>query len=407
MDNCFACHSLRTPLTDGITPNSAFLDQFSPSFLSQPMYHVDGQIKEEVYVYGSFLQSKMFHAGVNCIDCHNQHTMKIKVQGNGLCLQCHNAEVYQQPAHLNHPEDSAGGQCINCHMPEKTYMGVDARRDHSFRIPRPELTQAYQAPNTCNTCHQDKSASWAKNQITKLYGNNNPLSKTEADLIKLQHQFMLPLDQHLAIINDKNINEIYRASAIALLPNSAQELSDVQIKNWVNSSEPLIRLATAQVGFLLPIAERSKSYLSLLTDEFKAVRVQAANHLLQLGLNHSTQLEQAFDELISSHQVSMWRGEGGLNMSMVQLNLQQLDPAIQSLQHSINVDPYFPAAYINLADIYRRSQAPEKESATYQKGIAANPKSGILHYSFGLHQIRNGEKQASLNSFKQAIKFEL
>ncbi|WP_158970531.1 multiheme c-type cytochrome [Paraglaciecola sp. L3A3] len=406
MDNCFACHSLRTPLTDGITPNKPFLDQFSPSFLSQPMYHVDGQIREEVYVYGSFLQSKMFDAGVNCLDCHNQHTMKLKVQGNGLCLQCHSAETYQQDKHLNHPADSAGGQCVSCHMPEKTYMGVDARRDHSFRIPRPELTQNYQAPNTCNTCHQDKSASWAKSQIKTLYGNNNPLSKNELALIQLQHQYTLPLDQHLAIINDKNLNEIYRASAIALLPNSAQELTDVQIKSWVNSSEPLIRLATAQIGFLLPLPERSKSYLALLKDQFKAVRVQAATHLLQLGIDHSNELKQAFEELTTSHKVSMWRGEGGLNMSMVQLNLQQLEPAIKSLQHSIKIDPYFPAAYINLADIYRRSQATNKEKSTYQQGISNNPLSGILHYSFGLHQIRAGEKQASLKSFQQAIKLE-
>ncbi|MCF2949836.1 hypothetical protein L0668_17085 [Paraglaciecola aquimarina] len=406
MDNCFACHSLRTPLTDGIIPNEPFLDQFSPSLLSQPMYHVDGQIKEEVYVYGSFLQSKMFHQGVNCLDCHNPHSMKLKVEGNALCLQCHSAEEYQKPTHLNHPADSAGGQCINCHMPEKTYMGVDARRDHSFRIPRPELTEKYGAPNTCNTCHTDETAKWAKNQVKNLYGNNNALSNTEQDLIQLQHQYRLPPVQHFAIINDGKLNEIYRASAIALLPNSVQELTDTHIKAWVNSSEPLIRLATAQIGFLLPLPERNKSYIKLLQDDLKAIRVQAANHLLELGLENSQALKTAFDELVTSHDVSMWRGEGGLNASMLQLSLQQLQPAIDSLQHSIKIDPYFPAAYVNLADIYRRSQAVDKEKSIYQQGINANPKSGMLHYSFGLHQIRSGDKQNSLKSFQQAIKLE-
>ncbi|MGJ8680963.1 multiheme c-type cytochrome [Paraglaciecola sp.] len=406
MDDCFACHALRTPLTDGITPKTPFLDQFSPSLLSQPMYHVDGQIKEEVYVYGSFLQSKMFHEGVNCLDCHNPHSMKLKVEGNGLCLQCHSAETYQQEKHLIHPADSTGGQCVSCHMPEKTYMGVDARRDHSFRIPRPELTEQFGTPNTCNACHENKSAKWATTQVKERYGNNNKLSQNEKALIRLQHQYRLPADQHFAIINDNNINEIYRASAIALLPNSVQQLTDAQIKNWVNSSEPLIRLATAQLGFLIPLPERTKSFIKLLKDEYKAIRVQAASHLLELGVDKSEALKSAFEELVTSHQVSTWRGEGGLNMSMLQLNMQQLQPAINSLQQAINVDPYFPAAYVNLADIYRRSQSAEKEREIYQQGIKANPKSGMLYYSFGLHQIRSGAKQDSLKSFQQAIKLE-
>jgi predicted CXXCH cytochrome family protein len=370
------------------------------------MYHVDGQIKEEVYVYGSFLQSKMFHEGVNCLDCHNPHSMKLKMEGNGLCLQCHSAQEYQQPKHLNHPADSAGGQCVSCHMPEKTYMGVDARRDHSFRIPRPELTEKFDVPNTCNSCHEDKPASWAVKQVKALYGNNNALSNTELALIQLQHQYRLPPAQHFAVINDMALNEIYRASAIALLPNSVQELSDAQIKNWVASPEPLIRLAAAQVGFLLPLPERTKSYLALLTDQYKAVRVQAASHLLELGLEHSQALKNAFNELTTSHNVSMWRGEGGLNTSMLQLTLQQLQPAIDSLQHSIKVDPYFPAAYVNLADIYRRSGSEEQEKTTYQHGIKANPKSGMLHYSFGLHQIRSKDIPSSVKSFQQAIKLE-
>ncbi len=406
MDNCFACHGLRAPLTDGIIPNTPFLDQFSPSLLAQPLYYPDGQIKEEVYVYGSFLQSKMFEAGVNCIDCHNPHSMKLKIEGNGLCLQCHSAEEYQAPSHLNHPADTAGGQCISCHMPEKTYMGVDARRDHSFRIPRPELTEQFDSPNTCNSCHSDKTASWATAQIKKLYGNNNPLSQTELALIQLQHQYTLPPAQHMQIINDKSLNEIYRASAIALLPNSVGELSDSQIKAWVESKEPLIRLATAQIGFLLPISERSKSYKRLLSDQYKAVRVQAANHLLALGLEHSNALTSAYKELVTSHEVSQWRGEGGLNTSMVQLTLQQVQPAIDSLEHSIKVDPYFPAAYVNLADIYRGSQDIKQEKATYLQGIQANPKSGMLHYSYGLHLIRAGNKPQALKSFQQAIKFE-
>ena len=176
MDGCFACHSLRTPLTDGITPKKAFLDQFTPQLLTAPNYYVDGQIKAEVYVYGSYLQSKMFAAGVNCLDCHDKHTMKLKIEGNGLCLQCHGAEVYNTKAHHQHEESSKGAQCVNCHMPENRYMGVDDRRDHSFKIPRPDISLVYGTPNACTKCHTDKTAQWASDSLNKWHGQPKELN---------------------------------------------------------------------------------------------------------------------------------------------------------------------------------------------------------------------------------------
>ena len=406
MDNCFACHSLRTPLTDGIVPNTAFLDQFSPSLLSQPLYFADGQIKEEVYVYGSFLQSKMFRAGVNCLDCHNPHSMKLKVEGNALCLQCHSAEAYQQPKHLNHPVGSEGAQCVSCHMPDRTYMGVDDRRDHSFKIPRPAISAQFDSPNSCNGCHQDKSVDWAEKQVAKLYGNANKLTDTEHAYIQLQHQYRLPPAQHIAVIKDTQLNELVRASALALLPNSLGQLNDQQIQAWVYSSEPLIRLAVAQIGYSLPVNERLKSYQKLLSDEYRVIRVQAATHLALVGADHSNILASAIKELMTSNQVSMWRGEGGLNQSMLALNLGKVADAISALKHAIQVDPYFPAPYVNLADIYRQSQSASLELETYQQGLLANPKSAVLHYSYGLSQIRNNQKSASLKSFELAVKYD-
>lgn len=403
MDTCFGCHSLRSPLSDGIEPGTAFLDQFSPTLLSQPLYHADGQIKDEVYVYGSFLQSKMFAAGVNCLDCHDKHTMQVKADNNGLCLQCHNAEVYQTPNHLVHEVNSPGAQCVNCHMPETTYMGVDARRDHSFRIPRPELADTFNVPNACNGCHEDKTASWAETKIKSLYGHNNPLSQNEKNYIQLQHNQYLPVAEHLAIAKDKSLNEIYRASAISLLPNSIEQLKDADIKQWVNSPLPLIRLATARIGFLLSDVEKSKSYSQLLTDEFKAIRVLAASHMVSLN-SDSPQMFKALEELITSYDISAWRGEGGLNKGILLMNMQQFKPAITALQQSIEVEPYFEAAYINLADIYRVLQEPIKEQAVISAGLKNNPNSGMLYFSSAMHQIRQQDKTSAIKSLENAIK---
>lgn len=406
MDTCFSCHSLRSPLTDGFEPGTAYLDQFSPMLLAQPLYHADGQIKDEVYVYGSFLQSKMYEAGVNCMDCHNAHSMKIKDTGNGLCLQCHNPNVYQQESHTHHPLDSAGAQCVNCHMPATTYMGVDARRDHSFKIPAPHLSERYDTPNACSSCHQDKSNQWASEAVARWHGNPEPMSTAERLFLTLQHSGYLPVAEHMLLINSANLSEIKRASAIALLPNSINQLSDTDIKSWVHSKEPLVRLATAKIGHLLPAEERLKSFAYLIKDRYRAVRVAAALNLIGLNAGAREVQQQAFSELSQANTVSSWRGEGNLNRSLMLSQQGKVKESILALQNAIEVDPYFDASYINLSDTYRNLGQYERERKTLAQGLKNNPKSGVLHYAQGLLEIRSGNKSTAVKSFREAIRHE-
>ena len=117
------------------------------------LYHADGQIDGEVYEYGSFLQSRMHAAGVTCSNCHDPHNAKLRAEGNALCAQCHLPEKFDVVQHHHHQPGSAGAQCVNCHMPTKNFMVVDARRDHSIRVPRPDLSSALGTPNACSQCH--------------------------------------------------------------------------------------------------------------------------------------------------------------------------------------------------------------------------------------------------------------
>ncbi len=406
MDTCFACHSLRSPLTDGIEPTKPFLDQFSPSFLSPPMYHPDGQIKEEVYVYGSFLQSKMYKAGVNCIDCHDQHTMKIKAPDNGLCLQCHSAETFNTKTHTGHQEQTEASQCVSCHMPNTTYMGVDARRDHSFKVPQPHLSTSTNTPNVCTNCHENKDNEWAAKSLEKWHGKPKGYSKTYQHFLDIQNGKPVQLQDHLELINDKTLNAIVRATAITALVQTTQSLSDNTIKPWVNDKEPLIRLAVARVGQLVLPEHKTLTYASLLSDKLKAIRTAAANHLINVNSIDQTLLKKAFDELVTANEINTWRGEGHLNQSMTYYKNGQLNKTISSLKSSIDIDPYFPAAYINLADIYKSTGDTRNERAIFDKALKALPNDGMIHYSFGLHLIRTKQKQQSIDAFKQAVKLE-
>jgi predicted CXXCH cytochrome family protein len=109
-----------------------------PALLEPGLYHADGQIDGEVHEYGSFLQSRMHAFGVACSNCHDPHSAKLRAEGNALCAQCHLPEKFDLAAHHHHLPGSTGAQCVDCHMPTKNYMVVDARRDHSIRLPRPD-----------------------------------------------------------------------------------------------------------------------------------------------------------------------------------------------------------------------------------------------------------------------------
>ena len=166
IDTCGGCHSRRSSIGDA-APLADYHDQYRLSLLDQGLYFADGQIDDEVFVIGSFLQSKMHGNGVTCSNCHNVHSGKLIAEGNAVCARCHKPDRFDTSNHHRHPPDSTGAQCVNCHMPERLYMSVDLRRDHSFTIPDPQLSMVSNAPNACTTCHQGKTANWAFKTMTE------------------------------------------------------------------------------------------------------------------------------------------------------------------------------------------------------------------------------------------------
>lgn len=405
MDNCFACHSLRAPLTDGFQANKPFLDQFTPNFTASPNYYADGQIREEVYVYGSFLQSKMFKEGVNCLDCHDKHTMKLKIEGNGLCLQCHGAEVYNVKEHHQHNDDSTGAQCVNCHMPETTYMGVDDRRDHSFKIPRPDLSEVFDTPNACIQCHDNQSNEWASKNLNKWHGKPKALLSSKQLLMALNSGQALTLEQHLSIIRDDKLDVISRATAIQLLSYTTPSLNDDLLAPYLTHTEPLIRLSAASIATLLPPIDRVNGLNALLKDKYKSIRVAAARSLVSSDIPAVNQslFDTAFKELMLSYDVSSWRGEGMANKAGLAIEMNKLSDAEKSFKKTIEIEPYFDTGYINLADIYRSQQKTFQAGAVLAKGIKLNPTSAALHYSYGLYFVRQKKLDKGLPLFEQSM----
>jgi tetratricopeptide (TPR) repeat protein len=155
IEACAPCHSRRALVSPHHRPGDAYYDGYHNERLGDLTYHADGQILDEVYEYGSFTQSKMYHKGIKCSNCHDPHSLRLRHPDNKLCTSCHAhpAGKYDGPGHHHHQPGGTGAQCVNCHMPATTYMAVDPRRDHSLRIPRPGLSVELGTPNACTGCH--------------------------------------------------------------------------------------------------------------------------------------------------------------------------------------------------------------------------------------------------------------
>jgi predicted CXXCH cytochrome family protein len=265
VDSCAACHARRGRITAEPHTGKPFLDRFMPELLRAGMYHADGQILDEVYEYGSFLQSKMYRQGVRCSDCHEPHSLKLRAEGNALCVRCHGERPdppfptlkpkrYDTPEHHFHPAGSTGARCVECHMPAKRYMVVDPRRDHSLRVPRPDLSVKLGAPNACTGCHVGKDAQWAAAQVAQWYGSERPREPHYAEVLDAGRKPDAPASL-LAFATDRGQPGIVRATALDLL--RGREGVDLDtIVAAARDDDSLVRLAAAGALETLPEAVR-------------------------------------------------------------------------------------------------------------------------------------------------------
>ncbi|HYQ70706.1 MAG TPA: multiheme c-type cytochrome, partial [Gammaproteobacteria bacterium] len=356
---CAPCHARRSPITSGYVHGEPLLDHYIPQRLEAGMYYPDGQIDDEVYVYGSFLQSKMYHAGVTCSDCHEPHSLTLRAPGNGVCLQCHQAQKYDRPEHHFHPQASAGASCAECHMPPKTYMVVDPRHDHSMRIPRPDQSLQFGTPNACNNCHADKDAVWADRQVKDWYGHVPDGYQSYAQGLYAARQGAASAGATLAgLVRDTDTPDIARATAIAAIrPYLSADTIDV-LPLALSDPDPGVR--TAAVGILeqTPLNFRVKLAFPMLEDPVRAVRIEAARVLAgappgELSATQRASLESALQEYVMSQQASAERPEAQTNLGNLYAKQENTELAVAAYQTAIDIEPAYIPAYVNLADLYR------------------------------------------------------
>jgi predicted CXXCH cytochrome family protein len=411
IDSCGRCHARRGTLGE-YTHGKPLADTHRLSLLGEPLYHHDGQILDEVYVYGSFIQSKMHRAGVVCSNCHEPHSNQLRAEGNGVCAQCHQASVYDAPEHHRHTPASAGAQCVNCHMPAQVYMGVDWRRDHSMRIPRPDLSVMIGTPNACTQCHSDESAQWALDR-TREWGVDYGDSATHpaVAMAALQDGDSRGVPTLLALANDPEAAGIWRATALertaAVGSPEALELA----QKMLGAKDSLLRVSAVRAVAQLPLPQRYAALRPLIKDPVSGVRLEVAMTLAAVPLDEldpegRTALLGLFDEYKTIQR--MHADMPSMNMQLGLFHLARGDfPAAESAyRDAIRQNPQLLGARLNLADLLR-SQGRESEARSQlESSLAINPESGDAMHALGLLEARAGSQQAALNWLSKAAALE-
>jgi len=392
---CAPCHSRRFQLGNNTHTGGELLDQMVPSLLEEGLYYPDGQILEEVYVYGSFAQSKMYQHGVSCSDCHDMHSLSLHKKGNDLCLQCHRAADYDTFDHHFHKREdkgkpSEGHLCVKCHMPGRLYMGIDYRPDHSLRIPRPDLSKSIDVPNSCSTsdCHGDKGLQWVLDSYTKWYGTSRKGHYGET-FAAARNGDPEAGEKLIEVAEDTLLPAIVRATALTYLAGYTTLDTTPVFTAALQDEDALLRYTALRNLDHLSVTTKVKLIAPKLYDPVKAVRIEAARSLASVP-HESLRAEdrETFQKQLEEYRKAMVYNSDfapqRYNLGNLEATLGNGDTAAKYYKQAIAIDSQFYPAKVNLA-MHLNGEGHNEEAVVLLKEVLQdNPALYEVSYSLGL-----------------------
>lgn len=337
IETCAQCHARRRALRDDGAPVHVLLDAFEPELMTRGAFEPTGAMREEVFEAASFLMSRMQRAGVRCSHCHEPHSGQLRAEGNALCAQCHRAEVFDAPAHRG------TSSCVDCHMPEKTFLGRDRRRDHAFIVPgrtAPALSAAF----------------------ARAQGANELL---------------------LSVIRDARESSFTRASALSLLEPPLSREAQALVARSLASDDDWLRYGAVSALPVLPPELRQKLGAAMLEDPRRAIRVRAARAIGRMT-----------PEVLEAERANAFSGDSWLNLGALAQARGDVKQAEALYRRGLEIDPSFAPLAINLADV------SGDEGPLVAAAREVSPWTNDARYALGLAQWRRGEKRAALESFQ-------
>lgn len=405
IEMCARCHSRRGTFNEDVLPGKPLADTHRLALLEPALYEADGQILDEDYEYGSFIQSRMHAAGVTCTDCHNPHSLKTS-PGNLTCARCHSPEKFDTKAHHFHTPGEKGSACVECHMPTRTYMVVHDRHDHSMRVPRPDLTVSIGTPNACNGCHAERTAQWAADEISRRT-NGKAKRPHFGEALAAGRRGLPEADARLtALLMDGTQPAIARATAAEMLAGTPNR---EPLEAALRDDSPIVR-AAALAAIAPPDPTELAALLGpLLSDPVRQVRIDAGRRLASLpdSVFVGPQLaarSRAMDEYMAAHLLDADRAEARLNLGALYAEQGQLEAAEREYLAALRCSPRFPAAYVNLADLYRQWNREGDAVRVLREGMSKAAENADIPFALGLAMVRGRQLSDAIPLFERASK---
>jgi predicted CXXCH cytochrome family protein len=420
LNACAACHSRRSQLAEGFAPTAHYLDHYLPALLEPDLYHSDGQILDEVFEFGSFLQSRMHAAGVRCSQCHDPHSARLRFDGDAVCTQCHNPaghadfpslarRRYDTTEHHFHAPESQAARCVSCHMASRTYMRVDDRRDHSFRLPRPDLSAALGVPNACTGCHADEGAGWAADAIAARFGPRRPAHFAAA--IHDGRRGRASAETALVeVAGDPSHPAIVRATALSLLGQYDGAVSDIALRDGLRDPDPLVQLGAIAASGRWPPELRWRQVAPLLEAPRRAVRSEAARVLAPMLPRLEPSAAAALAGEVESYRQTLRlhadRAEAQTALASLYGALGRLEEAEAALAEALRIHPGYLPALLNLADLYRASGRDALADVPLRRARESAPDSAAALTARGLWLVRQQRSTEALEHIERAWRLE-
>ncbi len=432
LETCAGCHSRRAEITGDAKPGDSYWDNYLLTIVDgSELFYPDGQIHDEDYEFTAFLGSAMHNQGVRCMDCHDVHTMKTKLPGNFLCLACHavgmtNAPNIDPVRHSHHPvygydtngvlvnaslvhyrpsTNEAGGECVNCHMPQTVYMQRHWRHDHGFTIPDPLLTKEFAIPNACERCHADKGTDWNLKYVEQWYGTNmNRPCRQRAEIVARARRgddaAVAPL---LGLLATNDI-PYWRAVAAGMLQrwDADPKVSGALLARLQDTNALVRQMAVQALG---PLAEAGQAEIVAalqpeLKDPSRNVRIETARHLAAAldtnspaGREYLRFLDHASDQPLGQLQTGVFEMLRG-------------DPtnALAHFQTAVKWDPYSAGIRHELAILYSQLGRTAEAVTQLEAAVRLAPNDADFHYTLALALNEAGESARVLPELELAVK---
>lgn len=406
-DNCATCHARREELDDTFVVGDKFDDHFRLELPIIPgIFWPNGMQRDEDYCETGLRLSRMGHAGVTCLDCHDPHTAELKLpqEDNALCMRCHAtgtpvgdtpSPVIDPATHSPCPPGSKGARCVECHMPESPYMARDPRRDHSFNSPDPELSVEIGVPNACVTCHTDKNHAWAAEVIAKTY----PERKTTRYRARTRAV-------HRALAGNSNSPELLAALAKEEVPGWRATLLELLARlEPTDEIRQAARTAMADKNAMVRAAAARvlrEDALPLINDPVKIVRRAAAWQ----NINHvanSPGAKKALAELTSIAHHQSDQPTGAMLLAMLADARGDTAEAERQYKRAIALDPSSAVAYMDYAVLLARLNRPMDALHQMLNCTRKAPHDPEGFYRLGLILMEVQQYDYALNAFDKAL----